>query len=169
MADRLVERIVRQAQQFIQELHTRSAILETYIQETPDDGQVVKDHYFLGKLDFSKGLEYSPMAARGETARGSRLLFFLKNRATVFVPTGFAQMVLPDSAGLDRKNYQMDFVRREFLGEVRCLLFDVAPLDHKAAGKFKGRIWVEDQDSRHRALQRHLHQQFGRAHVLPFR
>jgi hypothetical protein len=40
----------------------------------------------------------------------------------------------------------MDYVRREFLGELRCLLFDVAPLEPKEAGKFKGRIWVEDRD-----------------------
>ena len=38
-----------------------------------------------------------------------------------------------------------DYVRREFLGEVRCLVFDVSPLDNKARGKFIGRIWVEDR------------------------
>lgn len=149
---KLLDRIAQQEQQFIQELRTRSAILETYIQETPDPaidaGQVVRDHYFLGRLDFSKGLEYTPMTAHGDAPKGSHSLFSMKNRATVFVPTGFAQMVLPDSAGLDRRSYQMDFVRREFLGEVRCLLFDVSPLDKKTAGKFKGRIWVEDQDFR---------------------
>src|ERR1035438_2472555 len=123
---KLLDRIAQQEQQFIQELRTRSAILETYIQETPDPardaGQVVRDHYFLGRLDFSKGLEYTPMTAHGDAPKGPRSLFFLKNRATVFVPTGFAQMVLPDSVGLDRRGYQMDFVRREFLGDVRCLL-----------------------------------------------
>jgi hypothetical protein len=150
--DKLLDRIARQEQQFIQELRTRSAILETYIQETPDPAgdtaDVVRDHYFLGRLDFSKGLEYTAMAARGEVPKSSRTIFFLKNRSTVFVPTGFAQMALPDSAGLDRRSYRMDFVRREFLGEIRCLLFDVEPLDKKAPGKFKGRIWVEDQDFR---------------------
>ena len=150
--DKLLDRIAEQERQFIQELHTRKAILETYIQETPDPGSetedVVRDHYFLGRLDFSKGFEYTAMAARGEAPKSSRTLFFLKNRSTVFVPTGFAQMALPDSAGLDRRTYRMDFVRREFLGEIRCLLFDVEPIDKKTPGKFKGRIWVEDQDFR---------------------
>jgi hypothetical protein len=36
-------------------------------------------------------------------------------------------------------------VRREFPGEVRCLIFDVSPSDKKARGKFIGRIWVEDR------------------------
>lgn len=151
--DKLLDRIAQQERQFIEEQRTRTAVLETYIQETPEPGteaaEVVRDHYFLGKLDFSKGLAYTPMASRGgEWPKSVRSNFFLKNRAAVFVPTGFAQMVLPDSNGLDRRNYQMDFVRREFLGEVRCLLFDVSPVDKKAPGKFKGRIWVEDQDFR---------------------
>jgi len=37
-------------------------------------------------------------------------------------------------------------VRREFLGEVRCLVFDVTPLPKAGKGHFIGRIWVEDQD-----------------------
>jgi len=149
-AEKLLDRIARQEEQFVKELRTHSAILETYIQETPDPasdaGQVIRDHYFLGKLDFSKGLDYTPMTAHAETSKSPRALFFLKNRSTSFVPAGFAQMVLPDADGLDRGRYQLDFVRREFLGEVRCLVFDVAPLDKKAAGRFKGRIWVEDRD-----------------------
>jgi protein involved in polysaccharide export with SLBB domain len=39
------------------------------------------------------------------------------------------------------------YVRREFLGEVRCLVFDVAPVNRQQAGKFVGRIWVEDRDA----------------------
>jgi hypothetical protein len=150
VVEKLLDRITHQEQQFVQDLRTRTTVLETYIQEIPDSGnsagEVVRDHYFLGKLDFSKGLEYTPMAAHSDLPHGPRPLFFLKNRSTAFAPTGFAQMVVPDAGGFDRKTYQLDFVRREFLGEVRCLVFDVAPLDSKVAGKFKGRIWVEDRD-----------------------
>jgi Peptidase family M48 len=39
-------------------------------------------------------------------------------------------------------------VRREFLGEVRCLVFEVAPLDKTVSGQFVGSIWVEDKDYR---------------------
>ncbi|MBZ5724624.1 MAG: M48 family metalloprotease [Acidobacteriia bacterium] len=152
VAEKLIDRITQQEEQFVQELRTHTAILETYIQETPDpsggDGTAVRDHYFLGKLDFAKGLDYTGMAAHSEQAKGSRLLSFFKSRSTVFVPTGFAQMVLLDADGFNRRNYQIDFVRREFLGEVRCLVFDVTPQDKKAAGKFKGRVWVEDHDFR---------------------
>src|SRR6202042_3250117 len=38
------------------------------------------------------------------------------------------------------------FVRREFLGELRCLVIDVQPREDAPPGRFMGRIWVEDQD-----------------------
>jgi hypothetical protein len=56
----------------------------------------------------------------------------------------FAAMVAPDWRTLDRKRYEFTYVRREFLGESRCFVFDVRPLrDGKG---FVGRIWIEDRD-----------------------
>ena len=55
-------------------------------------------------------------------------------------------MIYIDNDGFDRQNYKFDYVRREFLGEVRCLVFDVTPQPHAGKGRFLGRIWVEDQD-----------------------
>jgi hypothetical protein len=66
-----------------------------------------------------------------------------------FLPRGFLQMIFLDMAGFDRLHYRIEYVRREFLGEVRCLVFDVDPVsskDKKDKGRFVGRIWVEDQD-----------------------
>jgi hypothetical protein len=56
------------------------------------------------------------------------------------------QMIIPDSEGLEPSTYNFKFVRREFLGNVRCLVIDVAPKQAKSRGRFVGRIWVEDQD-----------------------
>ena len=150
VTEKLLDRITARERRFVEELRGRSAVLETYIQETSGPGdnsaEVMRDHYFLGKLDFNESMDYTPMAVHSEPPKGSKALFFLKNRGTVFVPLGFAQMVMPDTEGFSRQNYQIDYVRREFLGTIRCLVFDVAPVDKKAAGKFMGRIWVEDQD-----------------------
>jgi hypothetical protein len=63
-----------------------------------------------------------------------------------FIPEGFLQMIYIDADGFDRQHYQFDYVRREFLGEVRALVFDVTPKGKPEAGRFAGRIWVEDQD-----------------------
>ena len=37
-------------------------------------------------------------------------------------------------------------MRREFLGETRCLVIDVQPKPTAGKGRFLGRIWVEDQE-----------------------
>src|SRR5205823_3012322 len=66
--------------------------------------------------------------------------------STEFVPRGFLQMIFLDTNGFDRQHYKIEYARREFLGEVRCLVFDVDPLPKAGKGRFVGRIWVEDQD-----------------------
>jgi hypothetical protein len=55
-------------------------------------------------------------------------------------------MIYLDMTGFDRQHYKFEYIRREFLGEVRCLVFDIGPLRQKEKGRFVGRIWVEDQD-----------------------
>ena len=37
-------------------------------------------------------------------------------------------------------------MRREFLGDVRCMVFEVSAKKGTGNGRFHGRIWVEDQD-----------------------
>ena len=40
----------------------------------------------------------------------------------------------PDAGSLSRDRYDFEYVRREFVGEIRCLLFDVSPVNKKATG-----------------------------------
>src|SRR5437763_14601834 len=62
-----------------------------------------------------------------------------------FLPLGFAPMVVLDD-NMQKKYYNFNFVRREFLGEVRCLVIDVQPKEGQKTARFMGRIWVDDQD-----------------------
>jgi hypothetical protein len=97
-------------------------------------------------------VDYQPLEARTDAplAKSASWLPFhmgtAKNHALTFLPRGFAQMAVLDLHDFNRKTYRFEYVRREFLGEVRCLVFDVAPIDRLAPGKFVGRIWVEDRD-----------------------
>ena len=150
--DRLLDRIVARESALIGMLQTNTPIIETYIQETPetgdDDAHPVKDHYFLGKVQIGSSLEYSPLVERTDAALKSNLSWLpfwreAKNPPMTFMPRGFAQMAFPDLHDFNRQTYGFEFVRREFLGEVRCLVFDVAPLKNEP-GRFVGRIWVED-------------------------
>ena len=64
----------------------------------------------------------------------------------IFLPRGFAQMAVIDLHDFNRQTYHFEYVRREFLGEVRCVVFDVTPLNRAQPGKFVGRIWADDRD-----------------------
>ena len=55
-------------------------------------------------------------------------------------------MMFIDPVGFDKQHYDFSFARREFLGSVRTLVFDVNPKPGTKSGRFFGRIWVEDQD-----------------------
>jgi hypothetical protein len=65
--------------------------------------------------------------------------------ARKFMPRGFAQMVMLDS-NFEKSNYYFTFVRREFLGDVRCVVIDIQPKESAPKGLFTGRIWVEERD-----------------------
>jgi hypothetical protein len=121
-----------------------SPLVETYIQTLRQDKQLGEipdgDKYFLGRADFSRGVDVVPL----NSTRNNKKKFF---GVTEYLPEGFLQMVFLDTAGINRSTYKFTFVRREFLGEVRCLVFDLTPTPKSGKGRFVGRIWVEDQDN----------------------
>jgi hypothetical protein len=145
----VVDKIVRQEQVEVQLLRQYSPLVETYIQNIRPDKQLGAvpdgDKYFLGRAELAKGVELEPLdrdAGVKHKMFGGWAGFF----STEFVPRGFLQMIYLDMNGFDRMHYKFEYVRREFLGEVRCLVFDVGPLPKSGRGRFVGRIWVEDQD-----------------------
>src|SRR5580700_5247956 len=82
----------------------------------------------------------------GQPGFGQRMLTKLTGVYSLhFLPMGFAQMVVLDS-DFQKKYYNFNFVRREFLGEIRCLVIDVQPKEGQKTARFLGRIWVDDQD-----------------------
>lgn len=152
--ERLLDRIVEREKTFLEMARKRTPIIETYIQEAPDDrgeDRPTKDHYFLGRFRLGESVTYEALVERSEApppkAAGHKLFHSApKSEAMVFLPRGFAQMAVIDLTDFNRQTYSFEYVRREFLGEVRCLVFDVTPRNRAQAGKFVGRIWVEDRD-----------------------
>lgn len=161
--DRLLDRIVLRERAFMDSMRKLSPLVETYIQESPEDVTGIapedvrpfKDHYFLGRFRVAGEILYEPLVERTDppvrnTSRISSRLPFRgapKSQPLVFLPRGFAQMAFIDIDGFSRNNYNFNYVRREFQGEVRCLVFDVTPVRANEAGRFMGRIWVEEKDS----------------------
>ncbi|MGC1484071.1 MAG: M48 family metalloprotease [Candidatus Acidiferrum sp.] len=145
----VVDKIVAQEQTEVQSLRQYSPIVETYIQTLRSDkdlGAVPKgDKYFLGRAELAKGVELEPLL-KGTRTKHSLFGSFESLFSMEFLPRGFLQMVYLDTNGFDRQHYKFNYVGREFLGEVRCLVFDLDPLSKDERGRFVGRIWVEDQD-----------------------
>jgi hypothetical protein len=150
--DQVVDRITQQEQQEVKTIRQYNPLIETYIQDMKPDKEMgmvpVKDHYFLGLTDLKRGVVDRSMLDKKTS--WSQKLNPLKPISGLFsagyVPEGFLEMIFIDPNGFDRQHYHFDYLRKEFLGEVRCLVFDVTPLPHSGNGRFKGRMWVEDQN-----------------------
>ena len=139
--DQVIEKITQAESELIERTRTLRPIIEAYIQELGPEVAGVQlplvDTYFLGRLDWRDGPVLGLMAEtnRAEKSAGER---------RGFLPDGFAAMAAPDWKAVDRTRYDFKFVRREFLGEIRAMVFDVTPREGPTAG-FSGRIWVEDR------------------------
>ena len=143
-ADDIIDRMSKAESAVLARLSTSHPLMEVYIQNVaPDEARgwvPVDDNYFLGQLQVDDGPTLRPFGAREEPG--------VKLRLTASPPRlgdAFAAMVAPDWRVLDRKRYEFTYVRREFLGESRCFVFDVRPLRDGRQG-FVGRIWIEDRD-----------------------
>ncbi len=144
----VLDRVVQREHLFLAQMRHMRPMVETYLQNLKTDrsgnDSVAKDNYFLGRLDMSDGPE--DISFIGQPGFSRRMLNRLTGLyAMHFLPLGFAQMVVLDP-DFQRRSYDFTFVRREFLGEVRCLVIDVAPKKDASPGRFVGRMWVEDQD-----------------------
>jgi len=150
----VVDRIVSQEQAEMNSLKPFTPLVETYIQNLRGDKNLgavpAGDKYFMGRAVLSKGIELQPLTDGSDSEGGKKK--FLGGLSSMFslsmeyLPRGFLQMIYLDTNGFDKEHYKFDYVRREFLGEVRTLVFDVTPTPKSGKGRFMGRIWVEDQD-----------------------
>jgi len=145
--DEVIDRVVEREHLLLARMRNLRPLVETYLQNLKSDAggnlSPVNDQYFLGRLDMSDGPEDVAFVDSGSGPSRFRKLTSIFSLH--FQPLGFAQMVVPDT-DLYKKYYNFNFVRREFLGEVRCLVIDVQPKPDAPPGRFEGRIWVEDRE-----------------------
>src|SRR5580692_10473062 len=144
----VIDRTVQREHLFLAQMRLMHPMVETYLQDLKNDkdgnAYPSKDQYFLGRLDMSDGPEDTSFM--GQPGFGRRMMKQLTGLYSLhFLPLGFAQMVILDT-DFQKRYYKFTFVRREFLGEVRCLVIDVEPRADSGTARFLGRIWVEDQD-----------------------
>ena len=148
--DQVVNLFIEREHGLIKVLANRTPVVETYLQNLTADPQLgpvpSEDHYFLGRMDMGETVDRKDYLKEQDTSMQSRLLGgFHKLYKVQYQPLGFSWMVYADRTDFDREHYDFRYARREFLGDVRCLVFDVTPKPKSGRGRFLGRIWVEDQ------------------------
>lgn len=153
--DQVVDRAIMREKDLVKFLSLRTPVVETYLQNLTQDPQLgpipQDDRYFLGRMDLSDSIDRSDFLADKdkdkEDSLEKRLLGgFTGKFKFQYQPLGFSWMIYADRNDFDRQHYEFHYARREFLGDVRCLVFDVTPKKDAGRGRFVGRIWVEDQD-----------------------
>jgi hypothetical protein len=148
--DEVVDRSIAREHALMDMLKNRNPLVETYLQNLKPDPQLgavpSQDHYFLGRLDLGQSIDRRDYLTKDESFEKNLLGGVSKLFKFEYKPMGFSWMIFVDREDFDRAHYGFKYVRREFVGDVRCLVFDVTPKKDAGKGRFLGRIWVEDQD-----------------------
>jgi hypothetical protein len=147
--DDVVNRAILREHALMDMLKTRTPLVETYLQNLkPDDklGAVPSaDHYFLGRMDLGESIDRRDYLSKDESFQKTLMGGVTKLFKFQYEPMGFSWMIFADRQDFDRAHYEFKYVRREFLGDIRCLVFDITPKKDAGKGRFLGRIWVEDE------------------------
>ena len=149
--DQVVDRFIEREHGLMKALSNRTPVVETYLQNLTADPQLgpvpSADHYFLGRLDMGETVDRKDYLKEQDKGMETRLMGgFNKLFKVEYQPIGFSWMVYADRTDFDRSHYEFHYIRREFLGDVRCLVFDVTPKKGSGRSRFLGRVWVEDQE-----------------------
>jgi hypothetical protein len=155
----LIKKAIAAEKLTIKGIQQKSPLVQTYIQNMKGDTKLyavpVSDQYMLQRVDFGKSF-YGKSYSTGEASESSHGMFkgslaamgllskSLLPGSVRYMPDGFLEMMFIDPSGFDQQHYDFVFVRKAFLGTVRCDVFDVHPKVGLGNGRFTGRIWVDD-------------------------
>jgi Peptidase family M48 len=148
--DQVIDRFIAREKALVDLLKDRTPVVETYLQTVKADADLglvpTGDKYFLGHMDLGEDIEHRTYLKDSASIQKHLLGGVNKLFTVQYKPLGFSWMIFADRDEFDRDHYEFKFVRREFLGDVRTLVFDVTPKKEAGNGRFLGRVWVEDQE-----------------------
>ncbi len=148
--DEVVNRSIAREHALVKMLSTRTPMVETYLQDLEPNQQLgavpKSDHYFLGRMDLSDSVARRDYLSKGDSLKKKFLGDVRRPFKLEYNPLGFSWMIFADREEFDREHYDFKYVHREFLGDIRCLAFDVTPKRDAGKSRFLGRIWIEDEN-----------------------
>src|ERR1700756_5538563 len=151
----LVEKAVAREKATVKLIQKSTPVVQTYIQNMAPDPKLqtvpVSDQYMVARVDFGKTFTANPYESHAKSKgffKGSLKFVsdLTKSFQLSYSATGFMDMMFLDPVSFDQKHYDFTYVRRDFLGGVRTLVFDVKPKPKEGYGRLFGRVWIEDQD-----------------------
>ena len=152
----LVEKAVAREKATVKLIQKSTPVVQTYIQNMAPDPKLqtvpISDQYMVARVDFGKTFSANPYETRSAKSKGffkgsMRFISDLtKSFQLSYSATGFMDMMFLDPVSFDQQHYDFAYVRRDFLGGVRTIVFDVKPKPKEGYGRFFGRVWIEDQD-----------------------
>src|SRR5271165_773034 len=151
----LVQKAVDREKATVKQIQKSTPVVQTYIQNMRPDPKLqsvpVSDEYIVARVDFGKAFVANPYETKSKSKglfKGTRKFLgdLTKSFNISYSATGFMDMMFLDPVSFDQQHYDFTYVRRDFLGGVRTVVFDVKPKPKEGYGRFFGRIWVEDQD-----------------------
>lgn len=151
----LVQKAIAREKATVKAIQQHTPVVQTYIQNMRPDPKLYSvpesDQYLLGRVDFGKNF-----SNKGYETRSTSHGFFKGSFKYIsgltkafnlsYSATGFMDMMFLDPVSFDQQHYDFAYVRREFLGSIRTVVFDVRPKPKTGAGRFFGRIWIEDEN-----------------------
>ena len=159
--DQVVDRFIEREHGLMKALSSRTPVVETYLQNLTADPQLgpvpSEDHYFLGRMDMGETVDRKDYLKEQDKGMETRLMGgFHKLFKVQYQPIGFSWMVYADRTDFDREHYEFHYIRREFLGDVRCLVFDVTPKKNSGQRPLPGPHLGRRSGFQHRPPERHL-------------
>jgi hypothetical protein len=151
VVEAFLDRIVEGEQVFLNRMQGYHPLMELYVQSSSSEDRKAAlsgDEYAMGQVTVaSDGVKWSAFTeSAGFASKGRRSKFGLRSARAGLLSGGFAQMIVPDAYSFDRTTYEFSFQRREFLGEIRTLVFEVQP-QASEPGRFIGRVWVDERSA----------------------
>jgi hypothetical protein len=146
-----VHKIIQREHEVTRDIERFHPLVETYVQvlrQQREQSSLWYDRHFVSQAEFANGLRAVRFNSR-HMAVWRDITEFSESfspKALEYDPSGFVAMAYPEPSTFNLKHYKFQYVNTEFLGEVRCQVFQVMPSASRTGGLFKGKIWVEDQD-----------------------
>jgi hypothetical protein len=108
--DQAIDRVIAREHDEMATIRRYTPIIETYIQDMKPDKDLgaipVKDHYFLGQAELSKGVVDNSMLTKrkGKMDAFNPISHLTDLFGSSYVPEGFLQMIYIDTNGFDRQH-----------------------------------------------------------------